>query len=446
MMVWAGWFWVGIAHAVMPGSGVDVTAAIAAAREKVQAAVLYVKCERVDTSDGRRLTESVSGSAFLIDTNGEFVTNWHVVDKAASIRCLLTDGRHFDAELLGSDKSSDLALCRLRLPAGEQVPCAAFGTSDDLAEGDFVIAMGAPWGLNRSVTVGAISCARRYLGGHSEYTHWIQTDTAIGPGNSGGPLVNLRGQVIGINALGTMLPGANFGFAIPADEARVVIDLLRRDGKVNWSWCGLDLQPLRDFEHNIYFAASNGVIVAGTAPDSPARRAGVMPQDRIIRINGVPANGLTEEALPDLRRRIALLPESEAIALEIVRGGEKLALILSPRAKGRVEGEERAFKRWNFSAKSINQFETPVLFLRRKAGVYVFGVTSPGNAERAGMQRHDIILSIAGHEITSLDALDDVHRRVTSDGAEPRVSVRILRNGRPRELSLDFSRDFERVY
>lgn len=441
---------VSFAAAAAPGGAAtelprDFRDVIAAARANVLPSVLYLKCLLETTESGKLAAQSVAGSAFAISADGEFVTNWHVVNRAKSIRCLLTDGRHFDADCLGSDKSCDLALCKMRLPAGESVPFCRFGKSSLIEEGDFVIAIGAPWGLNRSVTFGTVSCAHRYMEQHSEYLLWIQTDASIGPGNSGGPLVNTDGEVVGVNALGSMLPTANFGFAIPSDEASLILGQLRLHGKVNWSWCGLDLQPLRDFERGIYFDATNGVIVAGTAPESPARLAGVLPRDRIVRINGAAVDGLSAEALPALRRRIGLLPDSDKIALELVRDGRPVSLTISPRLKGKVEGVERDFPKWDFSAKTINPFENPELYLRRREGIYVFGLVDPGNACAADLRPKDIIVAVNGRAIQSLDDLAEAHKQALASGSGSRKAMfTVIRNGRTRELVLDFARDFQR--
>ena len=426
----------------------DFSAAIAGVGKQVQPSILYLKCSREDNSSGRQVTESVSGSGFLISADGEFVTNWHVVDKAASVRALLTDGRRFDAEVIGSDKATDLALCRLKLPEGEDaVVPVGFGDSSKLSEGDMVLAFGAPWGLNRTVTFGTVSCARRYIERNSEYSHWIQTDADIGPGNSGGPLVNLRGEVVGVNALGMSARSANFGFAIPAEIALPIIGILRRDGKVNWSWCGIYLQPLRDFEKNTYFPATNGVIVAGMAPDSPAAAAGLRAFDRIVRINGSDVTGLDEENLPDIRRLIGLLPETDVITLDVARGGEgdeeNLSVVISPREKGEIEGKELSYARWNFSAKEINRFDNPTLFLHRKKGVFVFGMQRPGNAQRSELAESDIIISVDGVEIETLGELSAAHEKSIAEGSPASVAFQIMRKGRKREIVLDFSRDYE---
>lgn len=423
----------------------DFRDVIAAARAKVQPAVLYVKCVRDSMERGTLHAQEVAGSAFLISPGGEFVTNAHVVNKARSVRCLLSDGRHFDADILGIDKSTDLALCKLRLPEGESVPFARLGTSAGLSEGDFVIALGAPWGMNRTLTFGTISCAQRYLEGHSEYVLWLQTDASIGPGNSGGPLVNTEGEVIGVNALGSMLPTANFGFAIPSDEAGLILGQLREHGQVNWSWCGIQLQPLNDFNRNTFSTATNGVFLAGTLPNSPARGSDLRAGDRIISVNGKAVNGLTEETLPALRREIGLLSSDAEIVFELMRGDDRVTVTLSPKAKGAVEGEEKAFDRWDFTAKTINRFETPELFLRRETGVYVFGVAYPGNAQNADLREKDIITSINNRPIATLTDLEAAHTAaLEKQSATRKTLISVIRNGRPRQIVLDFAREYER--
>ena len=236
----------------------------------------------------------------------------------------------------------------------------------------------------------------------------------------------------------------NFGFAIPSDEAKLILSQLRQNGKVSWSWCGLGLQPRHDFERGIYFDATNGVIVSGTEPDSPAREAGVLPRDRIVKINGTAVDGATEESLPSLRRWIGLLPDSEKITLELVRDSQPLSLTISPRLKGKVEGQERDFPKWDFSAKAINAFETPELHLRKPKGVYVFGLVRPGNAEAADLREKDILVSVNGKPVESLDELAALHKLALADADARKAVFTVIRNGRLRELVLDFSRDYQR--
>ena len=211
----------------------DFRQVIRAAKDKVFPAVVYIKVIQESHESGRKVSSEVAGSGVIISPDGDILTNWHVVDKAVEVRCLLYDGRAMTAKVVGSDKDTDLALVRLKVPADAgTVPHAVLGDSGVLMEGDFVMAMGAPWGLSRSVSIGIVSCTRRFLPLNSEYSLWIQTDAAISPGNSGGPLVNTDGEVVGINTLGVLF-GGDMGFAVPSDPIRHIVGQIREVGRVN---------------------------------------------------------------------------------------------------------------------------------------------------------------------------------------------------------------------
>jgi serine protease Do len=414
------------------------------AKKNVFPAVVYLRCVVENFEQGRRLRATVSGSGVVISANGEILTNWHVIDRALEVRCLLNDGRAFSADVVGSDKDADLALVRLRLPAGEAIPFAKLGDSTRLQEGDFVMALGAPWGLNRSVSFGIVACARRYLPEGSEYSSWIQTDASISPGNSGGPLVDTEGLVIGINARGSM-QGGDMGFAIPSETVSLVLPRLRAGGAAGWAWTGLQLQPLRDFQRNIYFEGDTGVIVGGTDENSPARTAGLLPQDRLLAIAGLPVTARMEEDLPEVRRRLALLPVSEAVSLTVRRDGHDLQLPLTPLAKGSVLGAELACPRWDFTVKAINQFEVPDLHYQRPDGIYVYGVRSPGNASGSGLSPRDILIRINGIDVHNIDEVRAIHAKSIAgltDNGPRRLVLSVLRNGRTVQVVVDFSRDY----
>jgi serine protease Do len=423
----------------------DFRSVVRAAKEKVFPAVVFIKCIRETSEEGKKQGEEVGGSGVLISGTGEFVTNWHVVDLAREVRCLLSDGRAYHAKVLGSDKDTDVALCRIEAPKETQpFPHAAFGDSDALVEGDFVMAMGAPWGMSRSVSIGIVACTRRYLVGTSEYSLWIQTDASISPGNSGGPLVNTAGTVIGLNARG-MSWGGDLGFAIPASTVRLIVEQIRDCGKCRWTWTGVHLQPLRDFEKDTYFEGTDGVLVAGTDPDSPGRRAGLLPQDRLLSLNGKKTDAVTIEDMPAVNRMLGTLPLDKPAGLRLRREGKEVELTLTPREKGRVEGDELACPRWDFSVKAINQFEVPELYFHRRSGVFVWGVKSPGNASTAGLARGDILLKVGSKEVQSLaDVKAANEAAVATVAKEPKVVLSLLRNGLLRQIVLDFSRDYER--
>ena len=412
------------------------------AKERVFPAVVFVKCVSENYDTGKRITHESSGSGVLISPGGEVLTNWHVVDKAVEVRCLLFDGQALRAKVVGTDKDTDLAL--LQLATGENakpLPYAKIGDSTKLAEGQFVMAMGAPWGLSRSVSLGILSCTRRFLPGASEYSLWLQTDAAISPGNSGGPLVDTEGMVVGLNARG-MMAGGDMGFAIPADTMGAVVPQLREHGKVNWSWTGLQLQPIKDFNRDMYFDGTEGVIVADTDPDSPARKAGIQAWDRILKIDGKAVNAVMEEDLPAARRVLGLLPKLQPAKVELLRGGKPVTVELTPREKGKVEGDQLDLPRWDLTVKAINQFDNPDLYFHRKAGVFVQAVRHPGNAAAAGLQGQDIVVKIGGKEVSGLADVKEIHGKALEKiGDSHRVLITVLRNGLMKQVVLDFSRD-----
>jgi len=428
----------------LPGAQ-DFRSIVQAAKDRVFPTVVYVRCLAETTDSGRRMTSAVTGSGVLISPRGELLTNWHVIDKAIEVRCLLHDGRAFPARVVGHDKSIDIALVQLEYPESEpSLPFAETGDSGALAEGDFVMSMGAPWGLNRSVAIGIISCTRRFLEEESEYSLWLQTDAPINPGNSGGPLVDTSGKVIGINTLG--IGGAEgLGFAIPFATVRVDLGQIREHGAVRWTWFGLELQPLHDFNRNISFDATEGVIVAEVEPDSPAQRGGIQSRDRILSIEGIPVTAMTHEDLPEIRRRLALRPVDVPVVFEIDRTGRTEKLTVTPRAKGEVEGKEREFPRFDFALKEINQFDNEDLYFYQKEGVFIHGLRRPGNAASAGFSEKDILVRIGSREIRSMADAAAAHEEALRDiEAKPRVVVQVRRGPSIRQIVLEFSRDYSK--
>ncbi len=419
----------------------DFRQILSEAKERVFPAVVFLMPITERYEGGRREQEQIAGSGVVITPSGECVTNWHVVDKALQIRCLLYDGSVATAEVVGSDKETDLALLRLDLPEGETLPYAELGNSDALEEGQFVMAMGAPWGLSRSVSLGIVSCTTRFLpnGDMGMYNLWIQTDASINPGNSGGPLVNTDGVVIGINALGTFF-GGDLAFAIPSNVVREVVPQLREHGRVPRSYTGLRLQPLMDFERNIFYEADSGVLVAGVDGGSPAEAAGLRGGDLLLSVNGEAVTGLNREDLPELRRRLAGLPAGEEATIRLRRGAAAEELTLLPRRKGRVEGEDFDCAAWDMTVKTINKFSAPVLHFFRPSGVYVQGTGMPGNAAQSGVMPGDILLSVDGRSVDTLEDLETIYGAILADAERPpRVPLVVLRAGLRRTLVLDYA-------
>ncbi len=424
----------------------DFRQVIADAKREVFPSVVFLMPIAERFEGGKAEKAQVAGSGVIISPEGEVITNWHVVDKAVEIRCLLFDGRSFRAKILGVDKDTDLALLKIDAPAGTVFPVARLGESRSLEEGQFVMAMGAPWGLSRSVSMGILSCVNRFLPGQGGgYNLWLQTDASINPGNSGGPLVDTSGRVVGINSLGSLI-GGNLAFAIPSDTVKYVADRLRRDGRVIRAWTGIHLQPLKDFERNIFYEGDTGVLIAGVDPDSPADKAGIGVGQLLVAVDGKPVRGINHEDIPGINQLLAELPAGRAARFTLRPGARRLdagadrEVTLTPMEKGGVEGADFDCRRWNMTVKTINEFATPMLHFFKQRGVYIQGVKYPGNAETAGLRAGDIILEIDGVAVDSLEKCREIYETVVGDALrEKKVVFTIMRAGLRNYHVLDYA-------
>jgi serine protease Do len=429
-----------LAASAHPGTPIDFVEVIQDAKRELFPKTVYIKVVVESYSGGKKIKLQASGSGLIVSTNGYVVTNFHVVDKAVSVRCILTSREQLNAAIVGRDLETDLALLKLELPPGHKpLPAARFGDSAKLESGDFVMAMGSPFGLSRSVSFGIVSNPAQYLEGRSEFNNWIQTDAAIHPGNSGGPLVDTHGEVVGINSLATT--GGKLGFAIPSVIVKRVTEQLRAKGRVDRSWSGLGLQALKDFEANTFVEADRGVLVGAIDPESPAKETGLKVGDLIVSLNGEPVDGLFVEDLPDVRRRFAELPAGVPAKLLFVRDGARKEAVLTPRGKGRVEGADFDCQEWMLTLKEINQFEDPLYYHLRRSGAYVSGVTRDANADRSGIQSGDIVVKIDGVDIPTLDAAKAVYESSLSrQSGKRKILFDVMRRGFPRKLVLDYNR------
>ncbi len=407
----------------------DFRDTVAEAKRAVFPALLYVRVISEDSRQGKIEQVQSSGSGVIISPTGEFLTNHHVIDHATRIRCQLMDGAIYSAKIIGKDKDLDIALLKLEAPEGTVFPAAKL-SARHLEVGEVVLTMGAPWGLARSVSMGIISCNDRYLHGAGDYTLWYQTDAAISPGNSGGPLVDTRGEIVGINTRGNRF-GAQ-GFTIPSTTISEILPNLRAHGDAHWAWFGIDWQPLKDFERDIAFDAAEGVIVAGTDPQGPARKAGFEPNDRVVAINGTPVTARFREDIPALNRLLARTPLDASVTFDVIRGGQPRQIVVAAAAKGAVEGQEVAFKRWGFTAKDINRFDTPDLaYYAPNGGVFITTISWDGNADNAGLHTRDIISRWDGQEVRSVADLQQLYDTAMKNlDKRTQVGVDVLRKGR----------------
>ena len=372
---------------------VDFVRVITSAKRKVFPVIVYLKPIQETFAGGEKAEVEVIGSGVIISPDGYVVTNYHVAQNATKIRAVLADEKQTSASVVGYDQDTDIALLKLDFDGADvTLPYAEFGDSSRLEEGDFVMTMGCPLGLTRSVSFGVVSNTKRYLGARlSRYNLWIQTDAAINPGNSGGPLVNSDGEIVGINTLGVRF-GQSIGFANPSDVVKTVVDELRAHGRVRRAWTGITFQALKDFDSNTIVDADEGVLAADVEPGSPAETAGLKANDLILAVAGEPAGAVFVEDLPALRTRFAALEPDRKVDLLVRRDGRELTLPLTPLLRGKVEGEDFDCKEWQMTIKEINRFADRQMYYFVKRGVYIQGVESKGNARSSLLVPNDIIL------------------------------------------------------
>lgn len=275
------------------------------------------------------------GSGVIADEAGYILTNYHVIARSSRIDVKLSDGRVIgNVEIVGVDPPTDLAV--LKVPRGS-LTAATWGKSEELEVGDWVVAIGSPYGLQRSVTAGIVSAKRRRNVGRGGYQEFLQTDAAVNPGNSGGPLVNLRGEVVGINTaiLGSTYQGISF--AIPSELAREIYDRLRAEGKVERGWLGVQPQAItQELADQLGLDSLAGAIVIDVVPGAPAEKVGIESGDVILSWNGQP---VLDPA--DLRLQIAQTEIGSRATVEIWRDGERKTFELDVIARPNTLGVER---------------------------------------------------------------------------------------------------------
>jgi serine protease Do len=380
------------------------------AKDRVFPAMVFIVNVEEGFRGGRTQKSVSSGSGFLVDAQGHIVTNYHVAGQGKVLVVTLASRHKLQAKLVAGDPYTDLAVLKVdpaqAFPDGKSA-FASFGDSDKLQEGDFVMAMGSPLSLARSVSFGIISCRNRTLGtmrvaGHEtgKYNNWLQTDAAINPGNSGGPLVNLAGEVVGVNTLAN-LAANNIGFAIPSNVVRDVVAALLAHKRVPRSYLGLTLQPTEALENTALAAPPEGVLVAAVAEGSPAQAAGIRPGDFVTRLGGAAFAARFVQELPGLYQRISKLPVGEPARLTVRRGGRLLEVAARPEPLGRHLGRETQVEAWGLTVRAITERMKLDLGLADRAGVIVTGVRAGGPAS-GRLERNDIIRTVQGNQVRNL--------------------------------------------
>lgn len=392
-------------------SGLGAESAVIRAKNRVAPALVHIRPVKEVYQQGQRREVPVIGSGFIITPDGYIVTNEHVAGESRFVRCVLSDKSEVDARVVGVDPYTDLAVLKLDLP--DRLPYVAFGDSDKLESGQTVIAMGSPLGLSRSVSMGIVSVTGRHLSGQTDhpFTNWIQTDAAINQGNSGGPLLNIRGEVIGVNTM--VLRGAeNVGFAIPSNLVRQVAEQIMGHGHVRRSWLGLELQEMLARTED---PTRKGVLVAGVDPLSPAFEARIQPGDILLSVGGTPTNARFEEDLPPVNKFIADLPVGEEVRLSLQRGDETFEVPLVTEERGGLKGAQVEFSGWGFTAAELTPAVVRRAGLDSREGVLVSGAQVGGIANKAGLAQGDIILSVDGVKVENLAGFKEVYDARVAD-------------------------------
>jgi len=398
--------------------------AIELARERVYPALVNIQCLTRQFNQGRAQRFPSLGSGVIVSPAGHVVTNFHVVDGATRVTCQLPTGEKITADIICPDAPADLAILKLRLnereDASKPIPFASIGDSDRLIVGESVLAMGNPRGLSSSVTLGIVSNTERvftnFTGDSMEvldlgegeltglFNHWIQHDALIQPGNSGGPLVNLSGEVVGINTRG----GGGVAFSIPSNIVKKTLNQALTYGEVRRGWWGLNFAPVTQL------GLKEGALVTAALPESAAHKGGILAGDVVLSIGGQPivVNGF--EDVPLLYARIADLPLNKPAKVRLLRAGEERDLTVVTERMDRFLSLEKVYAEWGITARPIT---APMAWAWRFPDTHGVVVTTirpgfPADVAKPKLSGGDVILAVMGEAVTteaSFEALVKKH-------------------------------------
>jgi serine protease Do len=374
-----------------------------------------------DTPQPKEYKQKSLGSGFIIDEEGLILTNNHVVEDADEIKVILKDHKEFDAKVIGRDAKTDLALIKIKSWKGLHL--IKLGNSDELRVGDWVVAIGNPFGLDHTVTAGIVSAKGRVIGA-GPYDNFIQTDASINPGNSGGPLINLKGEVVGINTA-IFAGGQGIGFAIPINTAKDLMTQLKEKGKVTRGWLGVMIQKVTpDLAKSFNLKDESGALVGDVTPGSPADKVGIKPGDIIIEFDGKPIKEMNE-----LPRLVAAVPVGKTVEVKVLREGKPQAFKVQVQelddkqiAAGPSQSKESL-------GLSVREF-TPELARRFRMdyepGILIIQVQEGSPAEEAGIQEGDLIKEVNRKPVKDLKSYQSQISGIKKGG---NVLFRIKRGG-----------------
>jgi len=407
-------------------------AAIEKAIAAVYPSLVRISVVVVDSRDGREVNLEGSGSGTIISADGYVVTNHHVAGRARRIVCTLSDREEVPADLIGTDPLSDITVLKLRPAKPRTFPVARFGDSTTLKRGDPVLAMGSPRALSQSVTLGVASNTEMTMPGRSaldldgedvgSLVRWIGHDAAIYPGNSGGPLVNLAGEIVGVNEISLGLSGA-----IPGNLARQVANAIIKEGRVRRSWPGIEVQP------TVGSTVRAGALVSWVASGSPAAAAGLRAGDTLVKVNDTATNAQFAEQVPLVNQALFGLRIGEAAVFTILRDSREMAFKVTPIERPPALSIPKELRTWGLVAANLSAFEARSLGRQSTEGVRVVSLRNGGPVEQARppLVRDDVIVEVEGKRIASVAELEAIGASSTGKrllvtferGREQRVTV-----------------------
>ncbi len=380
----------------------------------------------------RDRTQQSLGTGFIIDPKGLIITNDHVVKNADKIKVKMAgQGKEYTATVKGRDPQTDLAL--LQIDSKETFPYLTLGDSDSIRVGDWVLAIGNPFGLGHTVTQGIISAKGRVIGA-GRYDNFLQTDAAINPGNSGGPLLNLKGEVVGINTA-IVATGQGIGFAIPSNLAKNIVAQLQEKGKVVRGMLGVQVQTITPEMAKAYgLSEPRGALVAEVQPGTPAEKAGIKREDIIIEFNGTPIKEMNE-----LPRLVAATPPGTKATVKVLREGKEktLPITVTELKEERLAGEPGEPDEESAVGLVVEDLDPQLarrFGLKESKGVVVVNVMPGTPAAEAGFRRGDIILEVNGKDVPTVSAFQKL---MTGLPKKSFVRFLIKRQGRTLILAVE---------
>ncbi len=380
----------------------------------------------------KRQEEMVRGSGFVVSEDGYIVTNNHVVDGAAKVTVTFQSGKKATAKVVGTDPKTDLAVIKID---ENKLPFLSFGNSETLEVGDWAIAIGNPFGLQTSVTVGVVSAKGRSQLHIADFEDFIQTDAAINPGNSGGPLLDVDGEVIGVNTAIVSGSGGymGIGFAIPSNMAKQIINQLINDGQVTRGFLGVSLQPVDADLADFYgLKSTKGAFVADVIKGSPADLGGLKQEDIILGYNGKKVNGLSA-----FRNYVSLLAPGSKLHLEVIREGkEKEVDVVITRVPEEISGPNSPVQKLGLKVEKLTPEYAQKFGYAEQTGVMISKVEAGSPAAEASLRAGSLILAVNRKKISNVEEFTEAVRESSGTG---RVLLMIRQGEAVRFVALHFN-------